>query len=340
LEANISLINAADQESEIVKEEKIKKLPDYKVELKNINSFKFLKNAIDVEIERQKNIISLGKKVAQETRGYDVKNNSTFLQRSKEEAKDYRYFPEPDIPAFLLDDYFLIEVKKGLVEAPWNKRKRFIKDYNLNSNYIEILLQDRKRSDYFEKLFNIVFITYNKELKEEKFLLSNETEIPVGELREIPGMRELTEKYKEFHAAAKELLKNRKIAQDQPQTFMFDDRMEPQRVLKFIQNFYRGDINTAWKEALRYFYVNKLEDTTDRQKLLELINAIEYVQPVESKRKGAEREKKALSPEEMEKEKTIEEKTIASEKEIGSRRSEFLPKRFVSLLKSPTKSGT
>ena len=146
-----------------------------------------------------------------------------------------------------------------------------------------------------------------KELKEEKFLLSNETEIPIGELREIPGMRELTEKYKEFHSAAKELLKNRKIAQDQPQTFMYDDRMEPQRVLKFIQNFYRGDINTAWKEALRYFYVNKLEDQTDRQKLLELINAIEYVQPVKSKRKGAEREKKALSPEEMEKEKTIEE---------------------------------
>ncbi len=128
-----------------------------------------------------------------------------------------------------------------------------------------------------------------KEMAEEKFLLSSDVEIPIAELREVPGMRELVEKYKEFHQAAKELLKNRKIAQDQPQAFMYDDRMEPQRVLKFIQNFYRGDINEVWKEALRYFYVNKLEDDNDKQKLLELINVIEYIQPVESKRKGVER---------------------------------------------------
>jgi MoxR-like ATPase len=146
-----------------------------------------------------------------------------------------------------------------------------------------------------------------KELAEEKFLTSNETEIPIGELREIPGMKELVEKYKEFHFAAKELLKNRKIAQDQPQAFMYDDRMEPQRVLKFIQNFYRGDINAVWKEALTYFYVNKVEDGTDRQKLFELINAIEYAQSVESKRKGVERESKATTPEEMEKERTLSE---------------------------------
>jgi MoxR-like ATPase len=146
-----------------------------------------------------------------------------------------------------------------------------------------------------------------KELAPEKFLTSNETEIPIGELREIPGMKELVEIYKEFHFAAKELLKNRKIAQDQPQAFTYDDRMESQRVLKFIQNFYRGDINAVWKEALKYFYVNKLEDETDRQKLFELINAIEYVQTVESKRKGIERENKAATPEELEKEKTLSE---------------------------------
>ena len=151
-----------------------------------------------------------------------------------------------------------------------------------------------------------------KEMAQEKFLLSSDVEIPIGELREVPGMKELVEKYKEFHHAAKELLKNRKIAQDQPQAFMYDDRMEPQRVLKFIQNFYRGDINEVWKEALRYFYVNKLEDDTDKQKLLELINAIEYTQPVESKRKGLEREAataeasaKAETPEEKERLRTL-----------------------------------
>jgi MoxR-like ATPase len=153
-----------------------------------------------------------------------------------------------------------------------------------------------------------------KELAEEKFLRSSDVEIPIGELREVPGMKELIEKYKEFHHAAKELLKNRKIAQDQPQAFMYDDRMEPQRVLKFIQNFYRGDINAVWKEALGYFYVNKLEDGTDKQKLLELINAIEYSQPVESRRKGLEREgaiaeaiAKAETPEEIERLRTLSE---------------------------------
>ena len=146
-----------------------------------------------------------------------------------------------------------------------------------------------------------------KKVAKEKFLVSNETEIPIEEFQEIPGMKELVEKFKEFHHAAKELLKNRKIAQDQPQVFMYDDRMEPQRILKFIQNFYRGDINAVWKEALKYFYVNKLEDEVDRAKLMELVNAIEYKQPVESKRKGVERESKTITPEEMEKEKTLAE---------------------------------
>ncbi len=129
-----------------------------------------------------------------------------------------------------------------------------------------------------------------EEMPDEEFLFSNDAEIPIEELKEIPGMKELVEKYKEFHQASKELLKNRKIAQDQPQAFTYDDRMEPQRVLKFIQHFYRGDINVVWKKALRYFYVNKLENETDKQKLLEIIDAIEYVAPVESRRKGFERE--------------------------------------------------
>ena len=166
----------------------------------------------------------------------------------------------------------------------------------------------------FSELVDIMFHLKpeTKEMAQEKFLLSNDVEIPIGELREVPGMKELVEKYKEFHHAAKELLKNRKIAQDQPQAFMYDDRMEPQRVMKFIQNFYRGDINKVWKEALRYFYVNKLEDDTDKQKLLELINVIEYTQVVESKRKGLEREgvtaeaiAKAETPEEAERLRTL-----------------------------------
>ncbi len=156
LEANISLRKVSDSNniknlSNIRLNEK--ELPTYKVELKNINSFKFLKNAIDAEISRQKEILKSGKTVFQETRGYNEKTNSTFLQRSKEEAKDYRYFPEPDIPEITINDKFLNDIKNYLVETPWDKRKRFISNYALNQSYAEILIADKKRADYFEKLY-------------------------------------------------------------------------------------------------------------------------------------------------------------------------------------------
>jgi len=110
------------------------------------------------------------------------------------------------------------------------------------------------------------------------------------QLQEIPGIREILEKYKEFHRAAKELVRNRQVAEDQPQPFTFDDRMEPRRVRDFVLNFYHGDINETFQQALRYYYANKLETDADKDKLLELIRLVEYSsKPVESKRRGLER---------------------------------------------------
>jgi len=109
------------------------------------------------------------------------------------------------------------------------------------------------------------------------------------QLQDIPGLPEVLEKYKEFHKASKELLKNRKIAEDQPQPFTYDDRMEPRRVRDFILRFYNGDLNETMQQALRYYYANKLESDADRKKLGELIRLVEYkAKPGESKRKGLE----------------------------------------------------
>lgn len=144
LEANISLRKTNEKD-----------LPAYKVELKNINSFKYLKNAIDVEIQRQKEILDSGESVSQETRGYDEKNNTTFSQRSKEEAKDYRYFPEPDIPEINISDKLLGELKGRVLETPWQKRDRFVENYNLSLSYAETLVGNKDRSDYFEKLISL-----------------------------------------------------------------------------------------------------------------------------------------------------------------------------------------
>ncbi|HBW74127.1 MAG TPA: hypothetical protein DEF59_02600 [Candidatus Magasanikbacteria bacterium] len=127
----------------------------------------------------------------------------------------------------------------------------------------------------------------------DMFLKAREETLTQEQLQEVPGMREVLEKYKEFHKAAKELLKNRKVAEDQPQPFTFDDRMEPRRVRDFVLRFYTGDINETFQQALQYYYANKLESEADRKKLGELIRLVEYKPKVaESKRKGTEREEK------------------------------------------------
>lgn len=136
LEANISL-----------KGEGQKELPNYKVELKNINSFAFLKSALEFEIERQKEILTKGGKVAQETRGYDAKKGETFSQRVKEEAFDYRYFPEPDIPPLTGKSLKSGEEFESLTDV-----KAEYKALGLPENYIRVFLEDHQLAEVFAQL--------------------------------------------------------------------------------------------------------------------------------------------------------------------------------------------
>ena len=119
-------------------------------ELKNLNSFRFVEKAINFEIERQINVLEDGGEVAQETRLYDSDRDETRSMRSKEEANDYRYFPDPDLLPVVLDDAFIAEVRKTLPELPDAKQSRFVEQYDLKPADAGILTVGRAVADYFE----------------------------------------------------------------------------------------------------------------------------------------------------------------------------------------------
>ncbi len=121
-----------------------------RAELKNINSFKFVERAINIEVERQIDIIEDGGAVVQETRLYDPDKNETRSMRSKEEANDYRYFPDPDLLPIEITDEFLESVRKDLPELPGVKFERFVKEYDLTDYDAGVLTASRATADYFE----------------------------------------------------------------------------------------------------------------------------------------------------------------------------------------------
>jgi aspartyl-tRNA(Asn)/glutamyl-tRNA(Gln) amidotransferase subunit B len=119
-------------------------------ELKNINSFRNVERAINIEVERQIELIEDGGKVVQETRLYDADNNETRSMRSKEEANDYRYFPDPDLLPLVLDPEMIEQVRATLPELPQAKRDRFIADMSLSLYDASVLTSSREVADYFE----------------------------------------------------------------------------------------------------------------------------------------------------------------------------------------------
>jgi aspartyl-tRNA(Asn)/glutamyl-tRNA(Gln) amidotransferase subunit B len=121
-----------------------------RAEIKNINSFKFLEKAINLEVERQIDILEDGGSVAQETRLYDSIKNETRSMRSKEEANDYRYFPDPDLLPVVIDDELLKEIKDRLPELPTEKKARFIDKLGLSEYDAENLTSQKAMADYYE----------------------------------------------------------------------------------------------------------------------------------------------------------------------------------------------
>ena len=140
-EANISL----HKEDEDI-------LSGTKVELKNINSFRAIEKGIEYEIERQAELLENGEKVIQETRGWDENKGETFSQRKKENADDYRYFPDPDLQPFILNAEYQKQMMRSLPELPRERRVRFQKEYNLLPENVEVLVTNKELGEYFEQI--------------------------------------------------------------------------------------------------------------------------------------------------------------------------------------------
>jgi aspartyl-tRNA(Asn)/glutamyl-tRNA(Gln) amidotransferase subunit B len=121
-----------------------------KVELKNLNSVRFMQRAIEFEVARHIGVLESGGRLVQETRLWDDRLNETRTMRSKEEAHDYRYFPEPDLPPLIVSDEFIAEVRSIMPELPEDRRRRFMEQYGLTFTDASQLTSERSLADYYE----------------------------------------------------------------------------------------------------------------------------------------------------------------------------------------------
>ncbi len=159
-----------------------------KTELKNINSFRFIQRAIEYEIERQIDLIESGGKVVQETRLFDSSKGITISMRSKEEAHDYRYFPEPDLMPVVFGQDMVEEIMGNMPELPYDKRKRFVEQYGLPEYDAEVLVNDKEVALFYEDCVRL----YNKPKVLSNFFMTeilkelNERKISIKETKLTP----------------------------------------------------------------------------------------------------------------------------------------------------------
>ncbi len=123
-----------------------------KVEIKNLNSFRALERGVAYEIQRQEQVLRAGGTVAQETVGWDEAKQETYSQRSKEDAHDYRYFPEPDLPPLAVEAAWVEQIRRGLPELPQAKTSRFVRQYGLSAAESTQLLEEKAVGEYFERV--------------------------------------------------------------------------------------------------------------------------------------------------------------------------------------------
>ena len=229
-----------------------------RAELKNINSFRFVEKAIDHEIERQEAVLSSGGRVVQETRGWDESKGTTFSMRSKEEAHDYRYFPEPDLPPLVLGDAFVERVKATMPELPRDKRRRFVAELGITPYAAHVLTQHPRVAAFFEEAATLS----GDAIKVANFIQSEvlrdvtthglAAEIPVS-AKQIAALMCLVESGKISGKQAKEVYAKMATTDAMPEVIVADLGMQQMTDVGAIEAICKRivDANPKQAEALR-----------------------------------------------------------------------------------------
>lgn len=230
-----------------------------KVELKNINSFKAVGSAIAHEVERQKKVLAGGEQVVQETRGWDDKKGETFSQRIKEEADDYRYMPEPDLPPVNFEAEGSIDVvsaKRSVPELPQEKRERFIKEFGLREDQVEVLVGDRYVAEYFEETVSELSTMGKRPEKNLRLVVNYLTSDIMGLLNEkgssIRDLKISPENFAELTLLIEKGEISSRVAKDVLRE-MFETGADPSNIIKekdLEQVFDEGEIEKVVKKII------------------------------------------------------------------------------------------
>jgi len=214
-----------------------------KVEIKNLNSFRAVERAAEYEIKRQTELLESGKKISQETRGWDDIKGVTVSQRKKEEANDYRYFPEPDLPPLHIGKKEIDEIRAEIPELPRQRRKRFEREYELDEKSIKIFVYNKALGEYFEKvvsefesnlprkkLFKSIKLATNYLITDLQGLLKNKDFLTPLEKKSLTG-RVTAENFSQFIALIEEGKISSKIAKIVFQE-MFKTGADPSHIIE------------------------------------------------------------------------------------------------------------
>ncbi len=259
-----------------------------KVEIKNVNSFKFIQKAIDYEIRRQVSVIEGGGTIVQETRLFDAQKSVTFSMRSKEEAHDYRYFPDPDLLPVVIAEEKIEELRASLPELPDQRQTRFISEYKLPEYDASVLTASKEIADYFEECLghynnpkavsNWIMTEVMREMKDDD--VSGAMPVSPAQLSELLMLiddgtisgkiaKDIFQEMVSSGKSAKEIVGEKGIKQ-------ISDRGELETIIADILKNHPGEISRykGGDEKLIGFFVGKVMKATQGKANPKLVNEI------------------------------------------------------------------